>query len=210
MIEDGVFVPSISMYSGITAVTEFDREMHFEAADHVRGLPLSRIAQLALGDGGEAVAVLIIAEASALIGSTLKRSPAEFAFSYTVPDIRQQFSFTTEPSYQRSIAVISAVFARNRAPYLRPLLPSGDVFGHAHAAVFTYRPLPAGNIDAPSFIRTLFDEERILAVLHLLYDNRNTLSSVESEFIRGTVFVHPLQNLNVLRTADGDAQGGEQ
>lgn len=198
MIEDGVFVPSLSVYSGIGADARFERELRFEAAEHVRGMPFSTAARLAMGDTYPAAAVLMVAETAALIGTTLKISPEEGLRTFSIEDIRGRYSFTTEPSYQHSISVVVGVVSREPAPYLRPLHPAAEIFGHAHAAVFSYRPLPARQIDPQSFIRALFDEERIHTVLHLLYDDRNTLSSVESEFVRGSILVHPLRDLHAL------------
>ncbi|PLX28694.1 MAG: hypothetical protein C0600_09415 [Ignavibacteria bacterium] len=210
MIEDGVFVPSLSVYSGIAADAVFARELRFEAAQHVRGLPLSAVARLAIGEEHSAAAVLMIAETVALIGTTLKISPEEGLRTFSVEDIRGRYSFTTEPSYQHCVCVVSGVVSRHPAPYLRPLHPEAELHGHAHAAVFSYRPLPAGQIDPHSFIRSLYDEERIHTVLHLLYDDRNTLSSVESEFVRGSIFVHPLRDLQVLSDTEPGPQDAEQ
>ena len=195
MIEDGVFVPSISVYSGMVAEAAFSTELRFEASEQRRGMSLSRLARLALETAGKSTAVLMIAETAALIGSSLRKSPVPDGFIWTFPELRDQFAFTTEPSFPKTIALVCAVFSEHDAPYLRRLSPGKDVFGHAHAAVFSYRPMPAGKVEPQSYIRALFDEENIHTVLHLLYDDRTMLSSSESEFVRGAMFLHPLEAL---------------
>ena len=195
MIEDGVFVPSISLYSGMIADARFTTELRFEASEQLRGMPFSSLAQLAIDHAEGDVAVLLIAESAALIGCSLRLSPVPNGFTWSVPGLREQFAFTTEPSYPRSVVVLCAVVSRTGAPYLRRLAPDAEVYGHAHAAVFPYRPLPSGKIDPDAFIRALVDEEHVQSVLHLMYDNRNALRSMESEFVRGAMFLHPLQNL---------------
>ncbi|MDT8322638.1 MAG: STAS domain-containing protein [Bacteroidota bacterium] len=196
MIEDGVFVPAITLYSGMVADARFSTELRFEASEQLRGMPFSRLARLAITHTEGDAALLLIAETASLIGSSLRLSPVPHGLSWTVPELRQQFAFTTEPSFPRSVVVLCAVVSRQPAPYLRPLAPGADVYGHAHAAIFAYRPMPTGKIDPNAYIRALVDEEHVHSVLHLMYDNRNALRSTESEFIRGAMFLHPLQDVH--------------
>lgn len=44
MIEDGVFVPVISVYSGLAVDADFSKQLNFEAAEQYRGVPLSSLA----------------------------------------------------------------------------------------------------------------------------------------------------------------------
>ncbi|MBE0643896.1 MAG: STAS domain-containing protein [Bacteroidetes bacterium] len=204
MIEDGVFVPVISVFSGIAVDAEFNKQLNFEAAEQYRGIPFSSLALLALQEAATpAAAVLIIAESASLIGAQRKRSPTQDADTFTVHDAREQFSFTTEPSHERSIAVICGLVSHQPAPLLRPLDPAPTCYGHAHAAVFSHKPLPDGEIDAQSFIRTLFDFGTVHSVLHLMYDDRNPMRSTESEFVRGSMWVHPLMALTDRTAGEG-------
>ncbi|MBN1447589.1 MAG: STAS domain-containing protein [Bacteroidetes bacterium] len=200
MIEDRVFVPTVSVYSGFSVEAAFSEEIRFEASEQRRGMPMSTLAELALGNHSSAV-VLMIAEAAGLIGTTLKRSPASSSLQLGLSDVRDQFSFTTEPAFQKTMTVTVGLLSRRPSHVLRPLVREVGLFGHLHTAVFSYRPIPAGTFDTGDFIRSLFDEEHIHTVLHLMYDDRQTLSSVESEFIRGVVLVQPL-------SADWDTEEG--
>ncbi len=199
MIEDGVFVPVISVYSGLAVDATFSRQLNFEAAEQYRGVPLSSLALLALQEAeAPAAAALIVAESASLIGAQRKRSPVLDRNPFGVPEVRDHFSFTTEPAHERVIAVVCAVFSKEATARLRPLDPGARCHGHAHAAVFSHKPLPDGQIDAQGFIRTLFDFSTVHAVLHLMYDDRNPMRSMECEFIRGSMWIHPL-------AAHGDA-----
>ncbi len=196
MIEDGVFVPVISVYSGVAVDAVFSKQLNFEVAEQYRGIPLSSLALLGLQEAEtSAAAVLIIAESASLIGAQRKSSPTAGSDGFTVAEARERFSFTTEPSYEGSTAVICALVSLKKSPMLRPLDPASMCFGHAHAAVFSHKPLPDGEIDAQGFIRTLFDFGTVHSVLHLMYDDRNPMRSTESEFIRGSMWVHPLRGL---------------
>ena len=193
MIEDGVFVPVISVHDGIVVRADFSRQLNFEASEHYRGIPLSSLALLALRESETpAVAALVIAESASLIGASRKRAPIRDHNAFGVPDVRDHFSFTTEPSFERSTVVVCGLFSAQPSPRLRPLDPDARCHGHAHAAVFSHRPLPDGVIDSGEFIRALFDFSTVHAVLHLMYDGRNPMRSVESEFIRGAMWLHPL------------------
>ncbi|MFA6233932.1 MAG: STAS domain-containing protein [Bacteroidota bacterium] len=209
MIEDGVFVPVISVFSGVEVEANFSKQLNFEAAEQYRGIPLSSLALLALQEAeAPAVAVLIIAESASLIGAQRKRPPLRGSDTFEVPDVRENFSFTAEPSHERNIAVICALFSRESTPLLRPLDPAARSYGHAHAALFSHKPLPDGRIDVQSFIRTLFDFGNVHGVLHLMYDDRNPMRSMESEFSRGSMWVHPLTALPRGGTATAEADGG--
>lgn len=193
MIEDGVFVPVISVHEGVVFRAEFSRQLNFAASEHYRGIPLSSLALLALREAETpAVAALIIAECASLIGAGRKRAPMYDHHAYEVPEVRDHFSFTTEPSFERSTVVVCGLFSAQASPRLRPLDPEARCHGHAHAAVFSHRPLPDGVFDSGEFIRTLFDFATVHTVLHLMHDGRNPMRSVESEFIRGAMWLHPL------------------
>jgi anti-anti-sigma factor len=193
MIEDGVFVPVISVHEGVVIQAEFSRQLNFEASEHYRGIPLSSLALLALREAeAPAVGALIIAESASLIGAARKRAPMHDHNPFAVPEVRDHFSFTTEPSFERSTVVVCGVFSAQTTPRLRPLDPDARCHGHAHAAVFSHRPLPDGVIDSGEFIRALFDFGTVHGVLHLMHDGRNPMRSVESEFIRGAMWLHPL------------------
>lgn len=196
MIEDGVFVPTITVHSGISLQADFNRQVNFEASEQYRGVPLSSLALLALRESAApAAGALIVAESAALIGARRTRSPLADDDPFGVPSVRSHFSFTTEPSYERCTAVICAVFSAAPVSMLRPVDPEARCWGHAHAAVFSHRPLPDGVIDVKEYIRTLFDYATVHSVLHMMHDARNPMRSTESEFIRGAMWIHPLESL---------------
>lgn len=193
MIEDGVFVPSISVYSGVAVDARFTAQLNFEVTEHHRGVPLSSLALLTLRQAATPfAAALIIAETASLIGGQRISSPLSSVDMHDVREIRKHFSFTTDPTYRHNTAIICALFSTAASPLLRPITPEAVVHGHAHAAVLSHKPLPDGAIDPWTMIRTLFDYGSIHGVLHLMYDDRNPLRNMESEFLRGSMWVVPL------------------
>jgi hypothetical protein len=78
------------------------------------------------------------------------------------------------------------------APAVRPLGPGADLWGHLHAAAFSFRPLGRGAIDLRATVASLFEGQTLLGILHLLYDDRGVSGAGESEFVRGACWVGPI------------------
>ncbi len=193
MTEDGVFVPSVSVYSGLAADAKFSHSILFEAADPNRGISLSDLAALALTSCNAPFAMLLmIAETAFLIGAALKTSPLDTPDPFSFPGVREHVSFTTEPSSENTVSVVCGVVSSAPRDFLRPLAAESGCQGHLHAISFSQRPLPSGLFDPQALIRKLFDEERIQSVFHLLTDDRHASAVSESEFLRGSIWVHPL------------------
>jgi hypothetical protein len=148
--------------------------------------------------------IVIVAEAAGLIGARLRKSPmapdGSSGASFTHPEIRKWFSFAAEHVYQHSLVVVSGVAARGvlqgdataLAPLVRPISRHLDLHGHFHAAVFSYRPLKKRRLNLQETIQSLFSEEELQAVLHLIQDDRAISGSGESEFVSGACWVGPI------------------
>jgi hypothetical protein len=144
----------------------------------------------------------------ALAWAALRRSPignatAEAPFAY--PMIREWLSFTVERAYRHTTALIVGVATRGEAgaltPLLRPLGRGPQPVGHFHAAVFSHRTLPIGEIDLKGTVATLFEAQHFQGVLHLLADYREPAGLGESEFVRGACWAAPLGSVEAGRTS---------
>ena len=85
-----------------------------------------------------------------------------------------------------SLAAISSRDSSIRRRASRPV-------GHFHAAVFSHRTLPIGEIDLKATVAALFEAEHLQGVLHLLGDYREPAGLGESEFILGACWAAPLR-----------------
>jgi hypothetical protein len=88
-------------------------------------------------------------------------------------------------------------FAARRPPpqlagHLRPLDRDGALAAHLHAAVFPYRPIRRGRIGLDETVRTLFDGQSVLGLLHLLNDWRPGSGAGQTCFHRGALWCAPL------------------
>ena len=173
----------------------FARLLRFDAGT-TGSIALTDLASCCLEvSASDAAAVVILGEAAALVGAALRQSPAHpgepdlFAF----PAIRSRLTFTTERAFARSLTLAVGIVARRPRTQLRPLGKSLDLFGHFHAAVFSFHPLKRGRIDLKETVANLFETESLLGVLHLLNDTREVAGIGQSEFVRGACWAGPCQ-----------------
>lgn len=171
----------------------FARLIRFDAGSS-RAIILGDLATSCLEmSGADTAAVVIVGEAAALVGAALRQSPAHpgepdlFAF----PAVRSRLTFTTERAFARSLTLAVGIVSRRQQSQLRPLGKSPDLFGHFHAAAFSFRPLKRGRIDLKETVANLFETESLLGVLHLLNDTREVVGIGQSEFIRGACWAAP-------------------
>jgi anti-anti-sigma factor len=148
--------------------------------------------------GSDSLAVVVVAEASGLVGAALRRSPVERmedATFFAHPGVRTRLTFTSEPAFQHTVALAAGVVTRGDRTHaggqLRPMGP--NCAGHFHAAAFRFRPIRKGLIDLGETVAGLFEPEQLLGVLHLLHDDRAIAGCGESEFVRGACWIGPLR-----------------
>jgi anti-anti-sigma factor len=149
--------------------------------------------------GANSLGVVIVAEASGLVGAALRRSPAdpiETNDFFAHPGVRARLSFTAERAFPRSVVLAAGVVTRDAGverPSTGQLRPVGPgCAGHFHAAAFRFRPIRKGAIDLGETVTGMFEPEQLLGVLHLLYDDRAIAGAGESELVRGACWVGPI------------------
>lgn len=205
-LEQGRLIPSIQVAYGLRCSGGLRQHQRFEPAEDGVRIPLSELAEQALEMSECSLAgMVIVAETSGLIGASLKQSPATGAPSgvsrLSHPEIRRWLSFSPERSHLHSLAVVVGVASRGDpasgmgkplAPLLRKMSPRSEVYGHFHAAVFSYRPFKKRKLDLTDIVGTLFESEDLKAVMHLLNDDREITGGGESEFLRGACWLSPI------------------
>ena len=141
----------------------------------------------------DTAAVVIVGQTAGLVGAALRQSPAHpgEADLFAFPAIRSRLTFTTDRAFARSLTLAVGFVARSAQPQLRPLGTSPELFGHFHAAAFSFGPLKRGRIELEQTVANLFETESLLGVLHLLNDTREVAGIGQSEFIRGACWTGP-------------------
>jgi len=194
MVSSGDLVPEMHTLYGLRCEGNFSHLLRFEASAVSQPVSLADILRTALEVAGSSnIGIVIVAESAGLVGAALRRSPAVERAAFEYPEIRGWLSFSTERLYARSLAMVAGVASSERsapfAPLLRPLSEGADLCGHFHAAAFSYRPLPKGEIDLKATVTALFESENLQSVLHLLTDDRQAAGPQQSEFVRGACWV---------------------
>jgi hypothetical protein len=114
--------------------------------------------------------------------------------------VRDWLSFAPERTYSVTTTLIAGVVARAPEPplaaHLRPLSAVGRLYGHFHAAVFSYRPLPQRTVELDTLVRGLFHNHQLRDVLHLLWDDRGEDGVGESALLRGVGWVAPIGQIS--------------
>jgi hypothetical protein len=147
----------------------------------------------------------MMAETSGLIGAALRTSPFDSDTSdlFDFPDVRRRLTFTAEPAFRGSLALVVGVVQKPEGPIppsqLRPL-GDGQLAGHFHAAAFSFRPFKKGRLVLGDTVRTLFEDTGVQGVLHLLNDNRPVVGVGQSEFARGACWIGAIE----ARRAEGE------
>ena len=198
MVSRGDLVPEMNVLYGLRWEGGFSHLLRFETSGVEGRLGLSELVRTALEiAGAPVVGMVIVAESAGLVGAALRRSPAAAvgmeSAPFQYPEVRSWLSFSTERLFSRSLALISGVAAGAEcaplASLLRPLDGAAGPLGHFHAAAFSYCPLKKGSIDLGETVATLFENETLQGVLHLLRDGRDGGGAAESEFVRGAVWI---------------------
>ncbi|MGN6393478.1 MAG: STAS domain-containing protein [Gemmatimonadales bacterium] len=196
----GSVPPQALLGLGLVCEGGFSHLLRFSPYREAGAVPLSDLAAAALKATGSATAGLVVAgETAGVLGTRLSRSPTTAPVSFDVPGVRDWLSFSPEPTYPRATAIITGVVARTPdpalAPHLRPLTVTRRLWGHFHAAVFSYRPLPQRTVELGALARTLFTEHQLRDVLHLLCDFRGVTDAAETTLVRGVAWAGPISRL---------------
>ena len=198
LVGGGRAAPRAVLASGLTCEGEFSQLVRFNTKADAESVPLSELAAVALEAAGGRIAGMVIAgETAGLSGARLRRSPASAApAGFDVPAVREWLSFAPEPIHAMTTTLIAGVVARAPegplAGHLRPLGPMGMLYGHFHAAVFSYHPLPQRTVELAALARGLFADHQLRDVLHLLWDPRGPGGVGESALLRGVGWVAPV------------------
>ena len=201
LVGGGRVVPRAVLASGLSCEGGFSHLVRFTPRPEAEEIPLSELAGIGLDATGAPVAgLVIVGEAAGLSGARLRGSPMGFATAarFEVSAVREWLLFAPERTYARTTIVVAGVVARAPegpiAAHLRPLagVGPGRLYGHFHAAVFSYHPVPQRTVELTALLRGLFANYQLRDVLHLISDDRGDAGVNESALVRGVAWVGPI------------------
>jgi len=203
MLLQGSLTPTVQVAYGLVGRGGFGRLLRFDKGPEQTSVPLSAVVQACLAAvGSDAVGLVMVAETAALVGAALQKTPGHPAADqahgiFAFPDVRDWLSFTAEAALANTTSLIvglAASAARGASlRLLKPLVRSGTLHGHFHAAAFPYRPLRKGRVELAATVGLLFESEQVLGLLHLLNDWRPASGAGESRFLRGACWCAPIE-----------------
>jgi anti-anti-sigma factor len=192
--------------SGMVFEGSFARTLRFAKLPEHDAVSLSEVANVCCElAGGVPTAVVMMTEASGLVGAWLRRSPGgdQPGFTTHVPAVRDWMGLSPEHIHEGTSALVVGVAAKEKhagalAPWLRPLGGRTECLGHFHASVFSFRPVPLRTVQPRVVVSKYFTQQRVRAVLHLLTDDRGVTGAGESEFLRGICWSSPVASIGTI------------
>src|SRR5262249_42647473 len=121
LVSAGALVPELKVLYGLVCAGSFAQLARFESQDGAGRVGLAELADAGLQIAGcDSAGMVMVAESAGLVGAALRRSPAfepSAAAPFGYPQIRDWLSFTSEPVYPRSLAlVVGGATRAERAP----------------------------------------------------------------------------------------------
>jgi anti-anti-sigma factor len=195
----GGHAPKAILVSGLVFRGGFSLLQRFSSPSETEPIPLSELAAVTLDAvGKETAGIVMVAEAAGLVGAWLRRSPGTILsrMQLDVQGVRDWLGTTPQPTHQGTTVLVAGAVSRRPddalAPRLRPVAAGSDLFGHFHAVVFTYRPVPQRTVVLRALVTRLFAQQRVRGLLHLLGDVRGAAGSGQSSFRRGLCWAGPV------------------
>lgn len=191
LIKTEEYTPEMHVIQSIKLQGEWSHHFRFNTTETQTSFGISNLAERGMQlTGGDTIAILLIAEIHGLVGASLAKSPgmAQGEDVAQYPEIREWVSFTGEPVFQKQQGIICGVVSTRADAeklLLKPLPSLPGFYGHFHAAVFPFQPLPNGKIELHTSLHNFFHGPSPLAIMHLIDDQRPLLGVGESSFIRG-------------------------
>lgn len=201
LLSRGDYIPRVQVLYSILCDGEPSHLLRFQPSGLEGVVTLSELVRLAHeATGARAVGLVMMAESAGLVGASLKNSPAldtKDKTPFDFPEVRRWISYSSERLYRKSLALVTGIALFDEVPSLmsmvRPLGSGAFPAGHFHAAAFSYRALHGEEVNLEQMVTSLFDGETLQGILHLLTDNRDLQGAGESEFVRGAMWVGPIE-----------------
>jgi len=196
-IKKGNHIPEIKSVYSLSFEGKFMGSVQFTTGVDKDSVALNELLSCLLNESGiQSAGIVILAETSGLVCASLKKSPlinpSREAF-YKFPGIRENFHITTEPEYSGMLTLITGIVTKQKesqlSKFTRSLGTGTGLWGHLHAAVFSYSPLKKGERDIQKLVASLFDQSRLKNVVHLLNDDRELSGIGDSEFKNGICWI---------------------
>jgi len=187
-------IPEGYLLCGIKLDGEFDSVFRFSTQEKNDHISLSNLCNHALDiSGSDEIVMVAVVEVANLVGMALTKSPAKKTADENIfhfPEVLDWLSFSGEPIYKGKTALVAGIASKeNDRINGKTLKPLGDnIFGMFKTGVFSYNPLSREQIDLNVIIQNVFENNKLIDLMHLVNDQRIPLGVGESCFQCGSVW----------------------
>ncbi len=196
-----LFIPRLHVIQSLSGEGDFSHLLRFSPGEKGNFLNISDLfLQVLQTTQSNAAAMIGIVEVEGLVGSSLSKSPgliSETDRPGDFPEIRNWLRFCGERIHSQTQALVVSFLSRDPShssiPHLSPLPSIPGLRVHTHASILPYRPLQQGILELESSVRTVFEDNEPIDLLHLIEDDRPLIGLGQSAFIRGACWCAPLQ-----------------
>ncbi len=203
MVSEGDWVPELNVLYGLWCQGAFSRLLRFDAKPDPGRVPLSEIAETALGAAGASAAgFVMLAESAGLLGVGLKRSIGDLKnleAPLSFRDVRKSLSGEPQRMSHRVLSLVTGVVTTSPPAELeglfQPVHGSSQLFAHVNAAVFPRHSIEDGVVDLRKTVQALFQSESLGDILHLMADESQSGPEGESHFLRGACWVGAIDSI---------------
>ena len=187
-------IPEGYLLCGIKLDGEFDTVFRFSTQEKNEHISLSKLCKNALEiSDSDAIVMVAVVEVANLVGMALTKSPVKKSADeniFAFPEIRDWLSFSGEPIYKGKTALVVGIVSKEKnnlkGKTLKPL--GNNIFGMFKTGVFSYNPLSREQIDLNIIIQNIFENNKLIDLMHLVNDQRKPLGVGESSFRCGSVW----------------------
>jgi len=190
-------LPELKVLYSIGFKGEHSSCIRFETPFEKRRIGISDILGVALdASKAQTLGIVMVAESAGLVGASMKSPPLSDGLDdfFRHPEIRSRLDFSPERIFDRSMALVCGVVSTREdtkfGDFLRPIGASSGkkIYGHLHAAVFSFHALPKSEIDLKETVQDLFEDRKLMGLIHLICDNREISGAGESLFAGGVIW----------------------
>ncbi len=203
MVASGQLIVMLTELYGLHFTGNFSYLVRFDPVNISQTIGLSEFIEVLMQlTEYDRFAMVMIAESGGLIGTSLNASPVDGNELFAYPEIKETINFTTEPAHNKMLTVSAGYFSKNENgegegnKFLRSLKPGTSLLGHIHSSVFPFLPLKKTDIDLNETIDYIFDGTDMVDILHLINDTREITGQGESQFIKGSCWIVPVESIN--------------
>ncbi len=187
------FIPKLHVLTGLSLKGDFARQICFEMVPpHMLLIP-EAISHALVAVGGDFIGFVAVFEGVRICGSVLRKVRGSGKVGQNMPEVafRKEMLVWEADSLVMLAGVATAKEISSLGGWLQPWFREPDLFGCAHAAVFSYQPLRKGFLRLKETVNKIFDQD-LRGVVQLDREDIAVDRERRSQLRRGALWASPV------------------